>query len=682
MNRVARLGAPRLSMFVPTAVLLALYMAATAAAATLGVDAAARHGEQPPDGSDSRPFPGIQAALDAAAPGDEVVVRAGIYREQLRVPAGEPGKPIVLRAADGARVIVTPAQPIAGWEKTAEGLWTTRIDFRPTKLFVGRRPQPPAREPNRGWWQAESAGPDALVAPRHLRNLPGPATGGEVYAWIQRGNYQQTIPIAGFDPAAGRLRLGPIRGEVQLAEGDRFWLQNRPEWIDRPGEWAAVPLSGPENDETQFQLYFKPAREDDLKRVEAAGAEGSVVNVRNNHVHIEGLEVMGGRRMGIEVHGAEDVEIERCVVYHNAGNGISFREVRGGRIGACVAWYNRSGVTVSYSSRVVVEHCDVGYNHMDGILPTWKSEDIVVRRNYAHHHLRWGHPDNMQVYRDVKGLQIIENLLLAGGQSLMTEETSNGLLRGNMIVGSGAGMVIFGHENTNNYRVEGNTFALSGYDCLRLTGRDYAVYENIFMTGHGGPAYGTRGVEGYSGDRNLLWNSSRAENPTIMATDDGWLKDFAAVQASLGREDQHSVYAPPAFRNAPVAFGVVDHRRLLDCTTGLWYVRGGTGLFRAGDHVEADFDGVVREVVSVDEQAGELTVAPPLDALPPKGWLIGNWGESRDFQLDLRLKEAGPAARLSEEGGPIGSAIDMAAYQRGDFTGDGRRDLPELPTDW
>lgn len=650
----------------------ALLAALSAQAGTLWVDGKAT--AEKADGSEASPFPAIQAAMDLAASGDEVVVHAGVYRETLRMRGGEEGKPLVLRAAEGERVIVTPARPVSGWTRSERGLWTALVDSRPEKFLVGRRAQPLAREPNESWWVAASAGAEALDAPQ-LRGLASPAVDGEVYAWIQKGNFQQTIPIAGFDPAAGRLTLGAITGGVKLEAGDRFWLQNRPEWIDRPGEWAAIPEG------SRYRLFFLPARAEDLELVETAtGSDSAIVVRKADHVRIEGLEVVAGQT-GIEVSGCRDVEIRGCIAYHNVRSGISLREVHGGRVAACAAWYNSAGIGVSFSSGVTVEQCDVGANHVDGVLVTWKSDDVTVRRNYMHHHLRWGHPDNMQVYRDVTNLRILENLFLAGGQALMTEETRDGVLAGNTLVGSDAVMAIFGHANADNYRVERNTLILAGYGCMSLTGHDYQVRENIFMSGHSGPSYSVRGVAGYAGDRNLIWNSARCAKPTIMATEAGWLKDFAAVQRSLGANDQHSVYASPGFVRAPVALGVVDHRRLLDCTLQRWYLREGAArLFQVGDCVEADFDGVVRQVTGVDEAS--ITVEPPLASLPPKSWLVANWAGERHFQLDLHLAPGSAAAHLAESGGPAGSTLDVAAYQRGDFDGDGRRDLPELPTDW
>jgi hypothetical protein len=96
-----------------------------------------------------------------------------------------------------------------------------------------------------------------------------------------------------------------------------------------------------------------------------------------------------------------------------------------------------------------------------------------------------------------------------------------------------------------------------------------------------------------------------------------------------------------------------------------------------GDVVEVDFDGVARKVVS--HTGLRITVAPGLSRKPLKGCLICNWGRRTDVTLDLRLGDDSPGAKLGASGGPIGSTVDIAAYQRGDFNADGIRDLPRIP---
>ena len=138
-----------------------------------------------------------------------------------------------------------------------------------------------------------------------------------------------------------------------------------------------------------------------------------------------------------------------------------------------------------------------------------------------------------------------------------------------------------------------------------------------------------------------------------------------------------SSIAARQFCNAPAAFAVLDYRRIADCSRDVFYLGDGSELFEVGDTVEVDFDAVPRKVTNRDRAT--ITVSPGLRVKPIKPCLICNWGQSRDLSLDLRLNADSPGAKLSASGGPVGSTIDIAAYQRGDFDGDGKRDLPSLP---
>ncbi|NQU23811.1 MAG: right-handed parallel beta-helix repeat-containing protein [Candidatus Nealsonbacteria bacterium] len=645
------------------------------AARLLWVDGGSRAADE--DGSATMPFRTIGAAMKVVRPGDTVTVRGGVYREQVKIPAGEPGKPITLRAADGERAVVSGCVPVTGWEKTDAGLWTTVLDFEPAQLLVGSQVQPIAREPNEGWWKSTAIEGNVLADPRHLEGMEADETGGEVRVWLQHGNVFHAFPIVAFNAQTGRVTLETDPAKTRLTDGDTYYLQNRAQWIDRPGEWAVEPLGEP--DAARFRIFFKPPDEDALQRVEAPRTAAALVSVRDGaHVLIEGLEVTGSRQYaaGIELYGARDVTVRRCIVHHNEQYGISLRDTIGCTAARNVVRHNGYGISVSSSSGVLIEENDVGYGTVDGIVIAWKSDDVTVRRNYVHHHLLWGHPDNLQVYRGVSDVRFEDNLLLAAGQSVMMEETRDGRFTGNMVVGCTAYMLIFGHGNAGHYLVQGNTLALSGYGCMNLTWEDYDVRENVMMTGHGSALFGTKGITGYRADRNLFWNTARAKNAMIIATADGWHRDFESVRRSTG-QDRHSVYAGPRFRNAPVAMATLDHRRLHESTRGRWYLRGGTGLFRGGDYIEVNFDGVRRRVIRID--AASITVVPPLAEKPIKDWLIANWGQKTDFRLDLRLASGSPGAKLSATGGPVGSQIDVTAYRRGDFNGDGRRDLPTLP---
>jgi len=638
-------------------------------ARTLWVDAKSTAADE--NGSPSAPFRSIGAAIVGVQPGDEIIIREGTYRERFRIPSGVPGRPITVRTADGERVVVTACGQVGGWEPIGNGVWTTTTDRKPDRLFVGLRPQSIAREPNEGWWRSVTASDQTITDPQHLRGVPADGFLGEAYVWFQHGNIFGTLPVETLDRESGRMVLGGLNRYQKLTDGDKYYLQNRKTYVDQPGEWSVEP----EGD--RFRVYFMPESEEDLASVESPSFDRSLVSVRDgSHVRIEGLEIVGSRRMGIEIHGVRDVHVRDCIAYHNAYIGISLREAEASSVAHNIAWRNGNGISVSQSRGVTVEENDVAYNEVDGILVTWKSDDITVRRNCVQHHLLWGHPDNMQVYRNVTNVRFQDNLLLAAGQSLMMEETRDGEFTGNMVVGSGAYMLIFGHGNAGHYRVHNNTLAMAGYGCMSLTWEGYDVRENIFMSGHGSALYGVRGVEGYAADRNVFFGSRRSVNPMIMVTDAGWLRDFDAVRASSG-QDENSVYADPRFRNAPLAFRVLDSRRLDECTKDTWYLRNGAEGWRVGDNVEVNFDGVQRRITAVDDAA--ISVAPGLDENPIKGWLVANWGDNLDFRLDLRLADDSPWTSLSADGGPVGSNVNIRAYMNGDFDDDGERDLPDLP---
>lgn len=80
------------------------------------------------DGSESRPFKHIQDAAKLALPGDEVLVKPGIYREHVAPKnAGTKEKPIVYRSETPLGAVITGAELITGWTKVKGTVWTARV---------------------------------------------------------------------------------------------------------------------------------------------------------------------------------------------------------------------------------------------------------------------------------------------------------------------------------------------------------------------------------------------------------------------------------------------------------------------------------------------------------------------------------------------------------------------------
>lgn len=94
-------------------------------------------------GTLQNPLKTIQAGANLAQPGDTVLVKSGIYREQVAPQySGEPDKPITYLAAPGEFVSIRGSEPITDWRKESSGLWVTTIensffgDFNPYVIRV------------------------------------------------------------------------------------------------------------------------------------------------------------------------------------------------------------------------------------------------------------------------------------------------------------------------------------------------------------------------------------------------------------------------------------------------------------------------------------------------------------------------------------------------------------------
>ena len=81
------------------------------------------------NGTKEAPFSTISEAAKAAQPGDEIIVKKGIYREQVD-PArgGTENERIVYRSEEPLGAVITGADRLTGWEKYQGDTWITRVD--------------------------------------------------------------------------------------------------------------------------------------------------------------------------------------------------------------------------------------------------------------------------------------------------------------------------------------------------------------------------------------------------------------------------------------------------------------------------------------------------------------------------------------------------------------------------
>ncbi|HJN17585.1 MAG TPA: right-handed parallel beta-helix repeat-containing protein, partial [Armatimonadota bacterium] len=599
---------------------LALIIGGTGCAAEYTVDQSAENASDANPGTDAEPWLTVSHAATTLQPGDTVLVKPGVYREVVSVRvSGAQDRPITFRAVredPSDRVVITGADAVEDWQPcTSEiaagnpdsaSIQYADIDWKPTRVIEDNTQLTLAREPNEGWFIAQAGGTRDMQDATDLAAALGDLVGGSIWFWDVDTTSHGARPITAFDPATGTLTLEkPIYRDRVVDPGqDRYFLQNRVQLIDQPGEWATHEVDG------NTRLFVWPLGEDGL--IEASRRGRFVIEWGGqSHVVFDGFELRHGTGHGIGswTDGSENVTIQNCIIHHNDSDGIHMRNTPGGVIRRNVVTHNYLGVSAGCGGGLVEEN-EIAYNGMDGL--RIGQDSVTVRRNYMHDHVLWGHADNFQLFGGIDGMVFEENLLINGGQQMMMEGTTSGRLLGNMFIGCGAYAVIFGHGNADDYDVIGNTIAFSGYGVLSLTGRGYRVFDNVLASGHGGPLFGYGADSETQSNRNLLWQAPGVTRPPIVY-DRNFNASWEEYLADSG-QDADSMRADPKFINAPAFFQQMEGKRLLECTKTRVYLRGGTDQYAVGDTVELDFDGVARGVTSVG--GDYIDIDPGLDALP------------------------------------------------------------------
>ncbi len=212
-------------------------------------------------GSIAKPWRTIQNAANRMKPGDTCVVRAGTYREAVRVEAsGEPGSPIRFVTAKGETVVLDGAEPIAGeWQLHSGNIYKTRVPDPIEQLFVDGKMQIEARWPDmrieeiwdRSKWAESSMGSrkDLMVCPALAKtNIDWTGAIATLNIAHQYKTWTRTVThhTKGSDrfqyALAERLGDGPDRGPTYA--DDYFYLSGKLEALDAPTEWFHDADSG------------------------------------------------------------------------------------------------------------------------------------------------------------------------------------------------------------------------------------------------------------------------------------------------------------------------------------------------------------------------------------------------------------------------------------------------------
>jgi hypothetical protein len=326
--------------------------------------------------------PSLMAARDAvrklradgkAGEGVRVIVAEGLYTlgEPLILEPSDSGTaagPVRYEAAAGAHPVFSAGRRIAGLAAGADGVWTVKLpDVAAGKwyfeqLYVNGRRATRAREPNRFWYYAAGAIPNAtdsqtnkpteqakcafMAKPEQLKELAkltkqqlDDVAVSAYHAWAESVHH-----VAEVDAATGRLTTtGPAPWAFSSwSKNQRFHLENYRAALDAPGEWFL---------DREGTLSYIPLPGEQIATAEVfAPAVGGFVEFRGDaaagkfveHVTLKGLSFRHaaytlppkGQADGqadisvpaaVMADGARNVAIEDCEVGFVGAYGIHFR---------------------------------------------------------------------------------------------------------------------------------------------------------------------------------------------------------------------------------------------------------------------------------------------------------------------------------------------------------------------
>ena len=661
-----------LSLFAAGWVCLAVPPMLPASVPEIFVDAQAAAGG---NGAAASPYRTLNEAVKSVAGPATITIREGVYRETVNLKkSGEASAPLLIRATEGERVEVTGFDPISGWKMSGH-LAKVKVDGPVYDLCVGGERQRMARFPDKmSPWLKVNAAEGLSFQAEVLPEIPAAELNGLCLGMLIKDfNMDWCVPVAGINAETRTVKIDPAKPH-RIQAGDTFVYYNAPSFIKYPGDWACQPVDG------GYEITFWPADPRDLEKTQFR-RRSSVINAANVHdVTLRGLEITGAINTGLMVSNCTNFKVERCLVYHNGlpgttnPYGIFFRQCKNSSIDACIVFLNLRGIGVMQGRNNVVNGCEIAFNDNDGVNFTGsraQKEDpavsLTLSHCYLHSHIYLGHADNFQMWGWVEDPQYHDNLSILAAQNMMMEQVRGLRARNSVLFSTGARQAILGGSGCSDAHFQNLTFLWGNLGAIGFfeTTAGVEIFDNVF--------YATPlnyGGMNPRGGNNLFWSPRPNVN---LVTDKRSGRKFRIFKTLEGIDETgleaRSRQVDPQFGNVPEAQAISNDPARNTRDTLYFGKPGSLAGFAQGDTIEINFDAVPRTIQSLGED--RLVFAPALAAAPFRDVTVWGWGKRTDLRIDLRSPVAGGK-------GQPGASIDVAAYQRGELDGSGRRSIPEL----
>jgi len=349
------------------------FRSAPLAAAEYFVDGKSKAADDAGPGTAAKPFKTIGAAVAKLKPGDVLTIRAGVYREAVKVTAsGTKDAPVTIRAATGEHVVITGADLVRGWKKfdnpKKKPIWVLK-PFPAWKRFK--------YDPYEG--HGRGAGPQLIYDDRLLSESPA----------------LEKLTVASFyydRSGEGSLYLWP-----PPAKSGPFVTERDARWWDEPVNLAA---EDPNEHYVEASVRYTPFAAVDVSHVTVRGlhvrytighAQAAALSVSGDNITVEGCVVEFSHGRGLSNSG-RNITVRNCVLRYNGASGA----------GGCLKdslWENNTlvgnttrghphgweagGVKFVKSNRLTVRGCRFIDNDGPGLWFDWDNSEIIVERNFC-----------------------------------------------------------------------------------------------------------------------------------------------------------------------------------------------------------------------------------------------------------------------------------------------------------